>query len=130
MVKSAAPVEMLYSIGQVNAITGIPKTTIRFWEKEFSSFLVPLRSAGNQRRYDSKTVETLKIIDQLVNDEGYTLEGARRKLQSLAGEKIRDDNSNQTENRKDTPTNKLDELADTMTNMVLQRLFEKSRLNS
>jgi len=59
MAKAAAPTETLYSIGQVNAITGIPKSTIRFWEKEFSDFLVPLRSAGNQRRYDVKAVTTL-----------------------------------------------------------------------
>ena len=130
MVKSAAPVEMLYSIGQVNAITGIPKTTIRFWEKEFSSFLVPLRSSGNQRRYDSKAVETLKMIDQLVNDEGYTLEGARRKLQVQNNEEIQADTSQEIEREQEVPASKLDELADTMTNMVLKRLFEKSRLNS
>ena len=130
MVKSAAPVETLYSIGQVNAITGIPKTTIRFWEKEFSSFLVPLRSAGNQRRYDVKTVATLKMIDQLVNDEGYTLDGARRKLQTLESEQATNNTSTSTKSTGEVSASKLDELADTMTNMVLHRLFEKSKLNS
>jgi DNA-binding transcriptional MerR regulator len=130
MVKSAAPVETLYSIGQVNAITGIPKTTIRFWEREFSSFLVPLRSAGNQRRYDVKTVATLKMIDQLVNDDGYTLEGARRKLQALESDQAQNDTSASIKNTGEVPASKLDELADTMTNMVLHRLFEKSRQNS
>ena len=130
MVKTAAPVETLYSIGQVNAITGIPKTTIRFWEREFSSFLVPLRSAGNQRRYDVKTVATLKMIDQLVNDEGYTLEGARRKLQTLESDQTTNNTSASAKSTGEVSASKLDELADTMTNMVLHRLFEKSKLNS
>jgi len=116
MARAAAPTETLYSIGQVNAITGIPKSTIRFWEKEFSDFLVPLRSVGNQRRYDTKAVKTLKMINQLVNEYGFTLEGARRKLQTLGIEPS--DSMDGTEDR-------LDALADTMTDMVLHRLFEK-----
>ena len=118
MAKTATISEVLYSISQVNALTGVPKSTIRFWEKEFKEFLAPLRTAGNQRRFDRQSVETIERISQMVNIEGYTLDGARRKLQSLerAQEKPAED-----------PRAHLDELAATMSDYLLQKLFERVR---
>ena len=72
----------LYSISQVNALTGVPKPTLRFWEKEFREYLEPLRTTGNQRRYDDQTVDTIRRINHLVKVEGYTLDGAKKKLES------------------------------------------------
>jgi DNA-binding transcriptional MerR regulator len=69
-----------FSIGQVNAITGIPKPTIRYWEKEFSEFLEPSRTTGNQRRYDERSIADLERVNYLVKVQGYTIDGARRKL--------------------------------------------------
>lgn len=79
----SAKAPKLYSIGQVHAITGIPKPTIRYWEKEFESYLEPLRTTGNQRRYDDKSIADLEKINYLVKVQGYTLEGAKRKLEML-----------------------------------------------
>jgi DNA-binding transcriptional MerR regulator len=73
----------LYSIGQVHAITGIPKPTIRYWEREFETYLEPLRTTGNQRRYDDKSIADLEKINYLVKVQGYTLDGAKRKLEML-----------------------------------------------
>ena len=70
------------------------------------------------------------MIDQLVNEEGYTLEGARRKLQAFENEQSQNISSKNTQTAGEEPASRLDELADTMTNMVLHRLFEKSRLGS
>jgi DNA-binding transcriptional MerR regulator len=117
MAKTINTAETLYSISQVNALTGVPKSTIRFWEKEFSDFLNPLRSEGNQRRYDKETVETIQTIDRLVNDEGYTLEGARRKLKPVETAKA-------TESP-DGDETKLNELAETMSDYLLQKIFER-----
>ena len=76
----------LFSISQVNALTGVPKPTLRFWEKEFKDYLEPLRTPGNQRRYDERTAENIKRIDHLVKVEGLTLEGAKRKLETTKHE--------------------------------------------
>jgi DNA-binding transcriptional MerR regulator len=73
----------LYSISQVHALTGVPKPTLRFWEKEFKDFIEPLRTSGNQRRYNETNVERIQKINHLVKVEGYTLEGARKKLEAL-----------------------------------------------
>lgn len=83
MVKYAENLPKLFSISQVHALTGVPKPTLRFWEKEFKDFLEPLRTAGNQRRYDEKAIENVKKINYLVKVEGYTLEGARKKLETM-----------------------------------------------
>ena len=77
------PINRLYSISQVNALTGVPHPTLRFWEKEFSEYLEPQRTVGNQRRYDNEYVENIKLINQLVKVEGITLDGARRKLEFM-----------------------------------------------
>ena len=73
----------MFSIGQVNAITGIPKPTIRYWEKEFKDFLDPARTTGNQRRYDDRSIADLERVNYLVKVQGYTIDGARRKLDLL-----------------------------------------------
>ena len=118
MAKGPIAAEPIYSISQVHALTGVPKSTIRFWEKEFSDFLNPLRSVGNQRRYDRDTVETISKINRLVNDEGYTLEGARRKLRPAAPVNQTGTSSGEA---------KMDELAETMSDYLLQKLFERVR---
>ncbi len=113
MAKTSEVTDVLYSISQVNALTGVPKSTIRFWEKEFQNFLTPLRTAGNQRRYDTEMVSTVETINQLVNSEGYTLDGARRRM---VGE---------TEVAPEgKPQQKLDGLAQTMSDYLLKKLFE------
>jgi len=106
--------DMLYSIAQVSAITGIAKPTIRFWGKEFAEFLHPQRTEGNQRRFTRADVEIVERINRLIRQEGFTLEGARRKMQSdTIGETIATDP-------------KLEELADAMSDYLLKRLLAKT----
>jgi DNA-binding transcriptional MerR regulator len=113
MGKRTQPEPTLYSISQVTALTAVPTSTIRFWEKEFGESLVPLRSAGNQRRYDDRAVAVIKRINQLVNGEGYTLEGTRRKLRT------------QTKGKEagEAAAPHLNELAETMSDVLLRKLF-------
>ena len=118
MTKTATLPELIYSISQVNALTGVPKSTIRFWEKEFEEFLTPLRTTGNQRRYDPEAVKTIEQINKLVNAEGYTLEGARRKMRG---------SSQQQAAREDNSEAHLSELAETMSDFLLQKLFDRVR---
>jgi DNA-binding transcriptional MerR regulator len=105
----------LFSIGQVNAITGIPKPTIRYWEKEFERFLEPARTTGNQRRYDDKSIADLEKINYLVKVQGYTIDGARRKLDLL--QKI--------ETSDVPPSDPLAELARAMSQYLLKKLVKE-----
>jgi len=69
-----------FNIDQVSKLTGVKKTTLRYWEKEFSEFLKPQRTDTNRRQYtmgDVKKVETLK---QLIEVEKYKSVGVKMKL--------------------------------------------------
>jgi len=105
--------EKTYSIGQVNAITGIPKPTIRFWEKEFKEYLRPYRTSGNQRRYDEEMVSKIEKINFLVKVQGYTIDGAKRKIEIL-------DEAIERKTKVDDP---IKTLAQTMSDYLLKRMM-------
>ena len=68
------------SIDNIHNLTGIPKSKIRFWEKSFTEYLKPNRTEGGQRRYSAEDLEKLVRINYLLNQEKYTIEGARQRL--------------------------------------------------
>ena len=70
-----------FSIDNVHMLTGIPKSKIRFWEKNFSDYLKPSRTSGGRRRYTAEDLEKLSKINYLLNYERYTIEGARKRLE-------------------------------------------------
>ena len=70
------------SIDNVFNLTGIPKSTLRFWEKVFSNYLAPKRTKGRQRRYSREDLQRIMTIKQLLTQEGYTIAGARKRLAS------------------------------------------------
>lgn len=69
------------SIRDVSKMCNIPAHTIRYWEKEFKDYLSPSRTPGKQRRYADKDIQHVMNIKQLLWDEKYSIEGARRMLQ-------------------------------------------------
>lgn len=68
-----------YSIGELAEAFGVNTSKIRFWEKEFD-FLSPCKSLSGTRRYTQKDIENFRLVYHLVEEEGYTLEGAKAKL--------------------------------------------------
>ena len=69
------------SIGQVAAATGVGKSTLRHWEREFKDFLDTARTTGNQRRFAPDATEKIERIRTLVEEQGMTLRGVRRELE-------------------------------------------------
>ena len=72
--------EPLISIRDAARIIGVPPHTIRYWEKEFSDFLVAPRTMGKQRRYDDAQIIKLRTIFRMLKEEGYSIAGAKRAL--------------------------------------------------
>ena len=103
------------SIGEVAKIlnlidkkTGKLSThTIRFWEKEFRE-IKPYIFAGNRRYYDHKSIEVLKKIQFLLKNQGMTIKGVKKHLQSKYSNL--DEVHNQTINS-DTLKNKLNKIS-------------------
>jgi DNA-binding transcriptional MerR regulator len=69
----------LRTIGEVAKATGIKAHVLRYWEQQFP-MLKPLTRSGGRRYYRPEDVELVERIDRLVNQEGYTLKGAKAAL--------------------------------------------------
>ncbi len=66
----------LRTIGEVSKALGIKPHVLRYWEQHFP-MLKPLKRSGGRRYYRTSDIALLETIDRLVNQEGYTLKGAK-----------------------------------------------------
>ncbi len=88
--------KLYYSIGEVSTIFSVNTSLIRFWEKEFG-FEVAKKTKKGNRLFTLKDIEKINKIYQLVKLDGFTIEGAKKKLRSrikVEESPISDDNKN------------------------------------
>lgn len=69
------------TIGELSKELSIKPHILRYWEDQFT-VLAPLKRAGARRHYRPEDVEIVKTINRLLNEEGYTIKGARKFLAS------------------------------------------------
>ena len=82
---SPIPDKLYFKIGEVSALVGVRAHVLRYWEKEVP-MVRPGKSASNQRRYRYRDVEIFREIRRLLQDERYTLAGAKKRIMSGEGE--------------------------------------------
>lgn len=75
------PDKLYFRIGEVAKLAGIKPYVLRFWESEFSG-LGPKKSGTGQRLYRRKDVELVLEIKRLLYEKRFTIEGARKVLES------------------------------------------------
>lgn len=73
--------EAFRTIGEVARMLGLRQHVLRYWEEQFPQ-LRPLTRAGNRRYYRPDDVVLLREIDRLLNQEGFTIRGARQFLET------------------------------------------------
>ncbi len=79
------PNKLFFKIGEVCEITDTQPYVLRYWESEFPS-LAPAKNSSGQRIYRRKDIETVLRIKQLLYDEGFTIAGAKKRLETeMAG---------------------------------------------
>jgi DNA-binding transcriptional MerR regulator len=78
-IRPEIPDKLYFRIGEVSRLAGIKPYVLRFWETEFSS-LGPKKSGKGHRLYRRKDVELVLEIKRLLYDKRYTIEGARKDL--------------------------------------------------
>jgi DNA-binding transcriptional MerR regulator len=78
---SEIPDKLYFRIGDVARLAGIKPYVLRFWETEFSG-LGPKKSGTGHRLYRRKDVELVLEIKRLLYEERFTIEGARKFLES------------------------------------------------
>ncbi|GAB5487185.1 MAG: hypothetical protein Pars2KO_07550 [Parasphingorhabdus sp.] len=69
------------TIGELSKELKIKPHILRYWEEQFA-MLQPLKRAGARRHYRPEDVEMVNTINRLLNEEGYTIKGARKYLTS------------------------------------------------
>lgn len=73
------PEKHYFKIGEVSALLDLKPYVLRYWETEFD-ILNPTKAKSRHRLYRRKDVELLLEIKRLLHGEGYTIDGARKKL--------------------------------------------------
>ena len=77
------PDKLNFKIGEVAKIVGVKPYVLRYWETEFS-IIRPGKTRSQHRLYRRRDVEMLLEIKRLLHNERYTIEGAKRRLKTLA----------------------------------------------
>ena len=79
------PNKLFFKIGEVCEITDTQPYVLRYWESEFPS-LAPAKNSSGQRIYRRRDIETVLRIKQLLYEEGFTIAGAKKRLETeMAG---------------------------------------------
>ena len=79
------PEKIYFKIGEVSEIVGVEPYVLRYWETEFE-LLKPAKAPSKHRLYKKRDVELLLNIKRLLYTEGFTIEGARKKLKETKKE--------------------------------------------
>lgn len=74
-----------YSIGEVAQMLQVNASLLRYWETEFS-ILKPGKNRKGNRQFTEQDIENLRLIYHLVKKNGYTLEGAKKRIKEIKAE--------------------------------------------
>jgi len=77
------PAKRYFTIGEVAQLCGVKPHVLRYWEQEFTQ-LRPMKRRGNRRYYQHHEVLMIRRIRELLYEQGFTISGARNRLQELA----------------------------------------------
>lgn len=78
------PAKRYFTIGEVSELCGVKPHVLRYWEQEFTQ-LKPVKRRGNRRYYQHHEVLLIRRIRELLYDQGFTISGARNKLNEREG---------------------------------------------
>ena len=77
------PAKRYFTIGEVGELCAVKPHVLRYWEQEFTQ-LRPMKRRGNRRYYQHHEVLMIRRIRELLYEQGFTIHGARNRLQELA----------------------------------------------
>ena len=76
------PAKRYFTIGEVSELCCVKPHVLRYWEQEFTQ-LRPMKRRGNRRYYQHHEVLMIRRIRDLLYEQGFTISGARNKLQEI-----------------------------------------------
>jgi DNA-binding transcriptional MerR regulator len=132
------PAKRYFTIGEVSDLCCVKPHVLRYWEQEFTQ-LRPMKRRGNRRYYQHHEVLMIRRIRDLLYDQGFTISGARNKMQEIllggrdkeshgdvasASEELIQMGGSYVTDVKNMPTDKADDLVSSHLNMLRRELFE------
>ncbi len=81
------PAKRYFTIGEVSDLCGVKPHVLRYWEQEFTQ-LKPVKRRGNRRYYQHHEVLLIRRIRELLYEQGFTISGARNKLESRMADEV------------------------------------------
>lgn len=75
------PAKRYFTIGEVGELCSVKPHVLRYWEQEFTQ-LKPLKRRGNRRYYQHHEVLLIRRIRDLLYEQGFTINGARQRLET------------------------------------------------
>ena len=82
------PAKRYFTIGEVSELCGVKPHVLRYWEQEFTQ-LKPVKRRGNRRYYQHHEVLLIRRIRELLYEQGFTISGARNRLDELVAEPMK-----------------------------------------
>lgn len=82
MSRPSLPDKLFFRIGEVAEIVGVKPHVLRYWEEELG-VLRPMKTRGSHRQYRRRDVEIALVVRELLQEEGFTLAGAKKRLREM-----------------------------------------------
>ena len=82
------PAKRYFTIGEVSELCAVKPHVLRYWEQEFTQ-LKPIKRSGNRRYYQHHEVLLIRRIRELLYEQGFTINGARNRLEGSASSRRR-----------------------------------------
>ncbi len=120
------PNKLFFKIGEVCEITDTQPYVLRYWESEFPA-LAPAKNSSGQRIYRRRDIETVLRIKQLLYEEGFTIAGAKKRLEQELLEKNGADRRGAPEDELSAPGAVPAAAADDRTRLVLIEVRQQLR---
>jgi DNA-binding transcriptional MerR regulator len=79
------PAKRYFTIGEVSDLCAVKPHVLRYWEQEFTQ-LKPVKRRGNRRYYQHHEVLLIRRIRDLLYEQGFTINGARHRLETEASD--------------------------------------------
>lgn len=76
--KEKETIKLFYSIREVGDMFTVAPSLLRFWEKEFPTLLQPTKDSRGNRLYTEQDISNVRILHNLIKEQGFTLEGAKK----------------------------------------------------
>jgi DNA-binding transcriptional MerR regulator len=106
---SRLPPKLYFRIGEVASLVGVEPHVLRYWEREFRS-IRPTKSAKGQRVYSRRDVENLMRVRELLYQEGFTIAGAKKKLERGTAREVMREVSREAEAKTEKQAEKAPEI--------------------